>query len=265
MANFCPKCGFENEENAQTCASCGAQLSSSAGNAGKSLEHNPKFLQGLIDLRYYTIIGFISLVAGIALDLVFLKTFSYAYLVGPLGAAFGGVTLNTSNVSSLIAYSEIALIVSAVLTLIGVYMLYRGFSVLKTLDTEFSIGKTGAVLEFVGMIFVVLAVIGLLAVLLPIVNFGTGSPSTTAITSSIGIILGLSFLVLFAAIILFVGIIMVLIGIYRVGGHFENSVVKVGAVLTVFLGIIGTILLFIGFTEIINKLKKESVGPEGGN
>ncbi len=257
MAKFCPKCGSENDDTAQTCITCGAPLTISAGSSPDTAEKNRLYLQGVINLRYYTIVGFLSLIAGIALDFVFLRSFSYGYLVGPLGAAFGGASFNTSNVGTLLAYSEIALIVSAVLTLIGVFMLYRGFVVLKSLGSEFSVGRTGAILEFIGMILVVLGVIGLLAIVLPAISLGNTTTPASISPSEAGAILGIAFLVLIAAIILLVGIIMVLVGLFRVGTHFNNSLVKVGAILTLFLGIIGTILLFIGFTDIISHLRKD--------
>ena len=259
MAKYCPKCGTENDDAAQACISCGAPLTISGGNAPDTVEKNRLYLQGVINLRYYTIVGFLSLIAGIALDFVFLRSFSYGYLVGPLGAAFGGVSFNTTNVGALLAYSEIALIVSAVLTLVGVFMLYKGFGILKSLGSEFSVGRTGAILEFIGMILVVLGVIGLLAIVLPAINLGSTSTPASISPSEAGAILGIAFLVLIAAIILLVGVIMALIGLFRVGTHFNNSLVKVGAILTFFLGIVGTILLFIGFTDIINHLRK-SIG-----
>ncbi len=256
MAKFCPKCGYNNDDIAQTCASCGASLDDSQSVPLETTENNKRYLEALIQLRYYTIIGFISLVVGIVINYVFLRSFSYGYLIGPLGTAFGGVSLNTSNVSALVAYAEIALTVSAILTIIGLYMLYRGFSILKVLNPQFSLGKTGTVLEMIGMVLVALGTIGLLATVLPLVNLGNSSAATSLAQSQIGALLGLASLVLIAGILLLIGIIMALIGIFRVGSRYDNTVVKVGAILTLFLGIVGTILLFIGFTDIINKLRR---------
>lgn len=257
MVIFCPKCGYENDEGTETCVSCGASLSAPTTDSSVASDKAKKFLEGLIYLRNYTIIGFLSIIVGLAMNFVFLNTVSYSYLVGPLGAAFGGSSINSSNVSSLAAYSEIALTVSAVLTLFGFFMLYRGFDVLKTADRQFSIGKTGTILEMVGMILVVLGAVGLLSVVLPIAGQGTLTPGSIS-SSQIGTLLLLAVMVLVAAIILLVGLIMALIGIYRVGGVFNNSVVKVGAILTVFLGIVGTILLFVGFNGIIKELREKS-------
>lgn len=254
MANICQKCGFSNDEGATLCASCGTPMPVN--------RDNQAYLKGMIYLRNYTIIGFISLAAGLIMDFVFIRTLSYGYLIGPLGAAFGGVTLSTSNIGHDVVYTEIALVVSAVLTLIGLYMLFVGFNILKTLENEFSLGRTGAILEFVGMILVVIGIIGLLGILLPIVNLGSTSSPATLAQSEIGAIVGIGFLILVAAILLLIGVIMVLIGIYRVGNHFDNSIVKVGAILTLFLGIVGTILLFIGFTDIINRMRKGGDSPE---
>lgn len=142
-------------------------------------------------------------------------------------------------------YSEITLIASSVLTLIGLYMLYSGFGILKELNSEYSVGKTGVTLEIISPILVVLGAIGLLAILLPIVDLGNSSSTVSVLQPQIGAIIGIAFLVIIAAIILLVGIIMVLIGIYRVGEQFNNTLVKVGAIL----------LLFLGFTDVINNLR----------
>lgn len=253
MAKFCPKCGFENEDEAGMCASCGTSLTIRADSASGNDAERQTYLQGVMDLRNYTIIGFISLIVGIAINLATLKTFSYDYLIGPLGLAFGGASLNTSNVSALLAYSEIGLAVSAVLTVIGLYMLFRGFGALRTVGSEFSIGRTGAILEIFGMVILLLGTIGILAILIPVVNLGNSSSAATLAQSELVAILGIAILV--AAVILLVGVIMVMIGVYRVGSRFHSGLVQAGAILTFFLGIIGTILLFVGFTNIIDKLR----------
>ena len=94
MAKFCSKCGSENDDFAQNCISCGSPLTSSAGSTTDTPEKKRLYLQGMMNLRYYTIVGFLALVAGIVLDFVFMRTLSYGYLVGPIGAAFSGVSLN---------------------------------------------------------------------------------------------------------------------------------------------------------------------------
>ena len=84
MAKFCSKCGSENDDFAQICISCGSPLTISAGSTTDTPEKKRLYLQGMMNLRYYTIVGFLALVAGIVLDFVFMRTLSYGYLVGHL-------------------------------------------------------------------------------------------------------------------------------------------------------------------------------------
>lgn len=262
VSKFCPECGFANDDDAKTCTFCRTSLVLTDSNSQDAGAHDKTYLQGIMDLRNYTILGFISLIVGIAVNYVTLKTFSYDYLVGPLGTAFGGASLNTADLSTALVYSELALAASSILSIIGFYLLFRGFGILKALSLDFSVGRTGATLEISGMGLLLLGVIGLLAILLPVINLGNSSAATTLAQSELGSILGIVILLFIALLLLLVGVIMVLIGIYRVGVRFDSSLVQVGAVLTFFLGIIGTILLFIGFTKIINVLRHNEGGTE---
>lgn len=265
MAKYCSTCGYENEDNATTCVSCGTNFPSLANNSPLPWGGNPKFLDGLIHLRNYTIVGFISLAVGLVMDFVLLRTFSYSYLIGPLGTTFGGGSVNVNNLNpGFVAYSNITIAVSSILTLIGLYYMFRGFTILKGIDMQFSLGRTGTILEFIGMSLVIIGTLALLATIVPIVGNGTTPPVNTS-QINLGAIIGLAFLILFAAIILLVGVILAVIGLYRVGTQFDNSLVHVGAILSIFLGIVGIPLLYIGFTEIINQLRAKAQTAEANN
>ncbi len=249
MAKSCPNCGYENLDIAIKCASCGTEFTSYSNNSPLPFGGNPRFVDGITYLRYYTIIGFISLAAGIILNFVYSGRFSYSYLIGPLGAVVGGTPATSANVTKLFIYSEIAQTVSAILTLIGLYLLYRGFSTLRNIDMQFSIGRTGTILEFAGMALVLIFTLLLLSTLSPAGN-------------NIATLLGFVLLVLLAAILLLVGAVLVTIGLFRVGTQFDNSMVQAGAILSLFLGIIGVILLYIGLNEILNRLRRRAASAK---
>ncbi len=256
MTNFCQQCGFRNEANASMCANCGSSLTTPSSSPFGNYKNDKVFLEGIINLRYYTLIGLLSIVSGITLDFLTLGKFSYTYLIGPVGSTFSGISINRYSSSSLFAYSEIVLVVSVILSLFGLYMLYKGFNIIEKVESRVSLGKKGAIIEFIGLMLVIPLIIALISLLIPALSSSSASTPGSFPGLNLSTIIGIAFMLIIAAIIIIIGAIAILIGLFRVGEVFGSTLVEVGAILTLFLGAIGTILLFIGFTNIINNLKK---------
>jgi len=164
-------------------------------------------------------------------------------LFGSASLAVEGLASGNSSLASSGAITAITTLVlmgilplvGVILGLIAIFKLRDGFRDLKSVFPEAGIGASGGLLLLIGYIVFILFPIGILAI----------NP-IFLILSFVGLVLGMP--------IYFVGIILTAIGFYRVGNRYNESLVSVGGILTIFLPFIGYILNFIGLGKIINKL-----------
>ncbi len=161
---------------------------------------------------------------------------------------FYGIMSNPTVSFSL--YLILSALVSIIGTIIYIYYLYRGFDLMEEIVSGISHGKIGAIL----MIFSV----AIYPFIYPFFTFHTylGPPemSWIALVLSVIVILGVLGLI---------GIILVVISLYRIGENYDSTIIKIGAVLLIFLGFIGSILLYIGFRDLETKswIKKAIILP----
>ncbi len=189
-----------------------------------------------------------------------LRTAMLIYLVGSI-LGFAGFFVGLLPRLSMGATSSAALaggityliilVIGLILGLVALLLMRGGFKTLKKSDPAYGIGVTGTLLEIVGIIFV-----GIAAVLLIITVAGAASSTASAVFNSVGAIAGVFAtlgLIIIGGIISFVGVILTMIGFFRIGSKYSNALVQVGAVLYLFIAFVGVILLFIGLNEIEKK------------
>ncbi|HLH86201.1 MAG TPA: DUF973 family protein [Thermoplasmataceae archaeon] len=255
MSKPCPNCFFDNDDAAATCVVCGAKLPSLGAPTQQlpSGSSRGEVLDAIKKLRLAYLLEIVSVVVYIALGFALTGTFSYSSLVGPLGIAFGGssqsLSVSTSS-AKFLEYTDIEVAASVIIFVATYYLLILSFTKLQRIYSRFSTGRTGALLSLVGLVVIVLSVIGLLAILEPAIV--SNSP-----ISNVGALLGLAVLILFMAIIALIGIVMLTIGLFRVGDKFDSTAIKVGSILAIFLGAIGAILIVIGASDIAKRLENE--------
>jgi hypothetical protein len=175
-------------------------------------------------------------------------------LIGIIAGVFGIVSLTAGGsafgsplpASSVVVASVTTLVLIGVLPLVGIILgliailkLRGGFKDLKSVFPEAGIGASGGLLLLIGFIVFILYPLGFVLAIL------AKSPGLL-ILSSVGLGLG--------GIIYFLGEILTAIGFYRVGNRYNESLVSIGGILTIFLPFIGYILNFIGLGKIINRL-----------
>ena len=152
------------------------------------------------------------------------------------GFLFGGNTLAGAGFSAL----GFLALVGELMLLGAVYMFMKGFGILRDVDPELGIGRTGSMLVLVAAILMILGFIIVLAA-----------------TMAVGLAGAFAGVILFplAMLLYFIGIIMTAIGFYRVGSKYGEGLVKVGGILLIFytLAFIGAILNYIGLGSIIRK------------
>jgi len=174
------------------------------------------------------IFGFISIIIN----------FSY------IGLAFVAIGASPPHISqNILGLSFFSFIISGVGMLLFIYYLWHGFDLITRVNPEFSMGKIGSIL----MIFSIFVYPSLI----PILNIPFNNIAALTIYFSVIVLL---------SIIGLVGMIMVIIALFKMGKHYDSTIIKIGAILYIFVGFIGAILLYIGFKDVENKpFEKKSV------
>lgn len=146
-----------------------------------------------------------------------------------LGSAAAGATGALGG--ALIAVVMILVVV--VLEFISTIMMIIGIIELKNANKNYAIGFYGVILQFIAIILILIPVIASLL---------AGSLAA----AGIGI-----FAFLIAALLSFVGAILVIIMFWRLGSDYNIDLVKIGGVLYLFIPPIGAILLYLGLNKMV--------------
>ena len=183
------------------------------------------------------------------------------YLVGSVLGMVGGFVgllpglLSPASVSAAAASATvylIVLIIGLVVGLIALLLMRSGFKIVRTADTSYGIGVTGTLLEMIGIILIGVAVAILIATLGSAALSGGISGAGGLGGALVGVFATIGLIVI-GAIIAFVGVILTLVGLFRIGSKYKNALVEIGAVLYLFITFVGVILLYIGLGEIERK------------
>jgi len=201
-----------------------------------------------------------------AAEQVALSNVGWAAILGLVGAlisvvelaftpAFSFVTVSTNpSGSTSLSVNQTALALVVVLAAVGIalvvaeLLLYRrAFVALRNLDERFSTPATLTLLALVGIGILFLALLGILSALSQAITCsGQGNPISSSCLDT-GTLLGLLAVLGVAGIVAFVGFIGLLIGIWRLGTRYDETMFKVGAILLIFpvLNLVALILILL--------------------
>jgi Protein of unknown function (DUF973) len=200
-----------------------------------------------------------------AVDQSALSNVILAAILGLVGALLSLVELFSTSARSFVNVANTGTGTSVSLDLTGLYLvaalggvglafvlielwLYReAFRTLTPVDGRFSTPATLVLVALIALVLLILVAIGLLAVVYQaIVCAGSGNPITSVCISP-GELLGLLAVLVVVAIVALVGYIGLLLGIWRLGTRYGDSLFKVGAILLIFpvLNIVGVILILV--------------------
>ncbi|ABP95074.1 MULTISPECIES: DUF973 family protein [Metallosphaera] len=150
-------------------------------------------------------------------------------------------------------------LIAGVIQLLVFYHARQGFKGLSSLNIPTKNGITGAtilmIFAIVGLLGVVPSLIFLQSVALPSLTFvRPGPPPSPSSLILLGI---LAIALLIFAIVGFVGLVLVIISEYSLGTRYGEGFIKLGSILQVipFLNFIGYILLYLGFSNSVNKVR----------
>ncbi len=185
-------------------------------------------------LRRAYLIYFIFLVLILSLSIIFAV------------AVFLYMSFNSTKIdNSLLGFLIGIIAVSIAGTLIYLYYLYQGFLKIEKFVRNVEIGKYG----------IILSIIGITSSFFSFSIFFNTSQTIFSLPSYF------LYPMIILSIIGFIGVILIAIALWRIGEHYRNTTVALGAFLLIFINFIGAILLYMGFGDIQNKIKKRVPPP----
>jgi hypothetical protein len=182
-------------------------------------------------------------IAGSVLGIVVLVAVNAGYVRTSLPMSGSPLSVATTALEILLGVGLVGLVISVVS-----YWYYRdGFVFLRTVDTRFSSTPTWVLLVIAGIVFVGIAFTILVAAILSLVSCAGNASVIPPSCIVPGNLLGPLVLLLFAGIIALVGFIGTLVGIWRLGDRYGNSLFKIGAVLLIipYVNLVGQILILV--------------------
>ncbi|MGA8709638.1 MAG: DUF973 family protein [Thermoplasmata archaeon] len=282
-ARFCAFCGQPVLPNARFCPSCGAAVggatpppSSPPGtppplNFAPGTPYSPyqptypatrvaapafggADRLALLNVRLAAILGLV----GVVLSFVVLS-------ITPIVSTFTGATTTSSGSAFSIDLTSLYVLIALggvgiILALLEFWYYRQAFRTLAQTDRRFSTPASLTLLAFVALVIILVLVGALIGLIYQaFVCAGSGGVITSTCVDATQI-LGLVVLIGITAIVLFVGYIGLLIGIWRLGTRYGDSKFQVGAVLLIFplLNIVGLILILVAAQSARGKLGLES-------
>jgi len=162
---------------------------------------------------------------------------------------------------------EVAATTGAITLVLGfvVLWLYReAFRGLAVQDARFSTPSKLVLLEIIGLALIVVVGLAIFYVLLQAINCAAGAPITTACLP-VGTLLGLVGLIFVLLIVVLIGLIGFLLGVWRLGTRYNNSLFNVAAILLIFpvLNLVAVILILLAAREVRSSIQSSTGGSFG--
>ena len=232
---FCPNCGAKIDKDAVICPACGASQTGTSGFGSINNQQQSTFtvsgrdLDGIKNVKTASLLGII----GIILGLVGARAVESAILSRGLSG---------SPLTAISALFFVALI-GIIIGFISILLYRAAFRHLREVDGRFGTPYTFTTVFLVGLAILILALLLLLG-------------GVAAL--SLSLVLFAAVLAIIAAILLVLGdIIGIILGLWRVGERYDNTLIKVGAIFYIipYLDVLAPILVFIGANSVEKKLE----------
>jgi Protein of unknown function (DUF973) len=205
----------------------------------------------------------ILLLVGTVVTFVVLFATPFSRLAGASTSVNGSTAaLSLSGIYLIAALSAVSLI----FTVIELLLFRQAFRMLAGHDARFSTPASLVLVLLVAVIFAVVGLVGLLYSLYEaILCSGSGATITSACVNAGNFLLLLAVIAV-AAIAAIVGYIGLLLGIWRLGARFNESMFKVGAILQIIplLNLVGVILILVAARSAREKLRGGPTAPAFG-
>jgi MFS family permease len=211
-------------------------------------------LDALSKFKVASIVALVSTAAG----------FLYPLVAGALGyytvsVPTGGGT-PTIHATALYGVAG-AIVFGAALSLVSLAVLRSGFVRLRPVDGRFESTPTFVLLAMIAYVLIAIGFVALVAVLVQIVNCIGGATTVPPGCVNAGGLLGGIALLGIGGIILLIGGIGTIIGIWRLGDRYHDGVFKAAAILWIFIGLVGAILTLIAVSRAERMVRSAPPAP----
>ena len=225
-------------------------------NPTPNFQSRPTDVRALTDTKagaVYSMIGFLLSVVG-------------GYLFSSTGAFFGGFSCSAGTCSvpsvaaGLVTGLFVVVLVGLIFAILAVLKFRSAFQALVPVDYRFRSPASLSILVIIGAILLLLGFGLLLAGAVGVLgSCGSNYNYTNCynqVTSSAGLLLGGIAAAGLGVLIAFIGEILVLIGIWRLGTRYNESMLKIGAIFVIipFLDIVAPFLIYFGASQALKAL-----------
>jgi hypothetical protein len=168
----------------------------------------------------------------------------------------------------LLAGLFVVVLIGVVFGILAILRFRSAFQALVPIDYRFRSPASLSILAVIGSIFVLLGLgLALAGVSSVLGSCGSNYNYTScynAVTNNAGLILGALGALALGAILLLIGEIMVLIGIWRLGTRYNESLLKIGAIFVIipFLDIVAPFLIYFGANQ-AQRMVEQTAGMTG--
>lgn len=246
MSKECAECGAISDDTYERCPICAADLPRTVVSETRiKMDRRKVFLLGLNQIRF----GVLGLIA---------QAVVYILLAMHVGIFTSGYSNFYSNGTFHASYSEDALnylrggVLGVIVIAMAVALIVReGFSNLSLVNNTYAIGKTGSLLEFIGLL---LLLPGTYLTLSSLATLSGGYFHYTVLTAVQSNLETGLFVLIAGALFGLVGLVMAATAMVRLGVQFGNSTVRVGGFFYFLFGLLGAIILFFGISKVMKKV-----------
>ena len=240
---FCPNCGAKIDKDAVICPACGASQTGTSGFGSINNQQQSTFtvsgrdLDGIKNVKTASLLGIIGIILGLVGE-------------GAVVSAILSRGLSGSPLTAIPALFFVALI-GIIIGFISILLYRAAFRDLREVDGRFGTPYTFTTVFLIGLAILILALLlllgGVAALSLSLVLFG----AVLAIIAAILVVLG--------------DIIGIILGLWRVGERYDNTLIKVGAIFYIipYLDVLAPVLVFIGANSVAKKLETSHTPSDG--
>ncbi len=247
MSKECAECGAISDDTYERCPICAADLPRSVVSETRiKMDRRKVFLLGLNQLRF----GVLGLIVQAALY-VALTPVSFSLFTDGFSQVYSNNTFYAAYTQTMLDDLRLVVVGVIIIAMVVALVVREGFSNLSLVNNTYSIGKTGSLLEFVGLLLLIPGSYLLLSSLGTLSGAYFDSVTFSSVVSNIEI--GTTLLII-GAVFGLVGLVMSATAIVRLGVQFGNNAVRVGGFFYFVFGVIGSIILYFGISKIMKKV-----------
>ncbi|HZW57081.1 MAG TPA: DUF973 family protein [Nitrososphaerales archaeon] len=204
----------------------------------------------LAKIRLFAIVGILWIILGVIVPI-------FGGDTSLITAGLFGGNAGAASIASSVAFAVVG-IIGFVLGIYAILKARSAFRDLSTLDTAFRTPARLMTSLFVGLGLFVLAFILIIAGVAVGSLGAVSSSSTSSFTAgpALGLFIGGGVLFVVAGIALLIGVIGMIIGLWRTGERYDNTLIKVGGILYIIpvVDIVAPILVYLGISDVQKRM-----------